>query len=182
MNLTGKQIVEQGIVTKVKNIKCIQQHGIDLELIQVQQIIGVGHVPVKGKTKLAERKEIHLQDIKALDSDEIVRAWYLLPGSYDITFEQGCEIPSNQRLEIIQRSSLLRNGAVLRSSLFDAGFVTNNIGTVIHIQEPIIIEYKARIAQAYTTISNEVENLYDGQWQNDKQRQESNVSPDELGS
>ena len=56
------------------------------------------------------------------------------------------------------------------SSLFDAGFKTDNIGTVMHVRVPIQIEVSARICQAYTDNSNEVENLYEGQWQGDVQR------------
>lgn len=174
MNLTGKQIVEQKIITKVDNPECIQQHGVDLELIRVQRIDGIGFIPKQGKTHLAHRVEIPPIDIKSLNSDTLVSAWSLTPGVYDITFAQGCKIPPNQRLEIVQRSSLLRNGAILRSSLFDAGFETDQIGTVIYIQVPIVIEVGARVAQAYCAVSNEVENLYAGQWQGDKRRLEGN--------
>jgi dUTP pyrophosphatase len=97
--------------------------------------------------------------------------WYLEPGAYEVTLSQGCKVPADKFLLIRQRSSLLRNGAILHSSVFDAGFETTSIGTVMFIQTPICIEYEARIAQIYAHDSNIVENLYNGQWQGDKQRE-----------
>ena len=68
-----------------------------------------------------------------------------------------------------QRSSLLRNGAIIASSIFDPGFKTDNIGTVMIVTKDIFIEKDARIAQMYFHENSEGE-LYDGQFQNDKQR------------
>lgn len=168
-NLNGKQLVEQGIITNVKNPNCIQQVGVDLELIKIEQVVGSGFVPKEGKTQLAARMEIIPQeqpDGKSL--------WFLEPGVYDITLAQGCKIPADQRMRIVQRSSFLRNGAILSSSMFDPGFKTENMGTILHVKIPMIIEVGARVGQAYTTNVNEVDanDLYDGQWQGDKQRQE----------
>lgn len=173
-NLNGKQIVEQGIVTKVDNQECIQQVGVDLELIKVEQIAGFGIIPKEGKTKLAGRIPVDMVDCPNPDNDKTTKGWLLHPGSYDITLKQGCKIPANQKLKIIQRSSMLRNAASVVSSLFDPGFQTDNIGTVMRINEPIYIHFEARIAQAEVFEVNPVdaENLYDGQWQNDKQREQ----------
>lgn len=167
-NLTGKQLVEKRIITGPITEENIAQHGVDLNLIRVEKIIGKGFVPRVGKTKLATRQNVEPVQIEV--DDEKTIAWHLEPGSYDITFAQGCEIPSDQMLLIRQRSSLLRNGAILHSSCFDAGFRSSNIGTVLHVRIPIIIEVGARVAQIYAHESNVVENLYNGQFQNDKWR------------
>lgn len=175
-NLNGKQIVEQGIVTKVVNEECIQQVGVDLELIAVEQILGHGIVPNgKQKTQLPNKVVVALGDIPVVDgSNQTTKGWLLHPGSYDITLAQGCKIPANQRLQIVQRSSMLRNGVILASSMFDPGFETENVGTVMHVSVPIFIQQNARVAQAYTTEVNPVDekDLYNGQWQNDKQREQ----------
>lgn len=174
-NLTGRQIVEQGIVTKVDNAECIQQVGVDLELIKVEMVIGrPGIIPKEGKTTLIPRIEVPLVDVPvSYETDKTTKGWFLQPGSYDITLKQGCSIPVNQRLKIVQRSSLLRNAGLLASSMFDPNFKTENIGTVMEINEPIYIHYEARVAQAYVTEMNEVleKDLYTGQWQGDKQRE-----------
>jgi len=161
MNLNGKQIVEQGIITNVTNLDCIQQVGVDLELIKIEKVIGEGVVPMYGKTQLAQRELLE----PILENEQY--HWNLQPGVYDITLAQGCKIPANQRLQIIQRSSLLRNGALLVSSMFDPGYQAEQIGTILHVKLPIIIEVGARVGQAYVTNVNEVldEYLYNGQFQ-----------------
>ncbi len=96
----------------------------------------------------------------------------LYEGAYDITFWEGCKIPANLVGFIRQRSSLLRNGAVMHSSVFDPGFETDNMGCILIVNCTIFIECDARVAQMYFHHCDEVaqENLYNGQWQNDKQR------------
>ena len=82
---------------------------------------------------------------------------------------EGCNIPATRTAMVRQRSSLLRNGAIIASSIFDPGFHTDNIGTVMIVTNDIFIEKDARVAQMYFHENNEGE-LYDGQFQNDKQR------------
>jgi len=162
--LNGKELIERGVITGTILEDNIQQHGIDLNLIKVEKLdftLGNrGLIPAEGKTQLCDRVEVELIDDK----------WHLMQGVYDITLAQGCNIPADMMLLIRQRSSLLRNGAILHSSVFDAGFKTDKIGTILHVHQPIIIERRARVAQIYGHACTPVENLYDGQWQNDKQR------------
>jgi deoxycytidine triphosphate deaminase len=147
----------------------IQQHGIDLNLIKVERIIaGSGFIPKTGKTTLAERVIVMSADIWSSET----YVWDLQPGAYELTFAQGCKVPKDQRMRILHRSSVLRNGGTINSGLFDAGFETSNIGAIMILTQPMIIEVGARVATAITEVSNEVENLYKGQWQNDKQRQD----------
>lgn len=162
--LNGKEMFKKGIITNVPE-ENISQHGIDLNLIKVEKLQGVGDIPIKGKTKLP----IYIEVDFSADN-----YWCLQPGTYNITFQQGCKIPKDQMLLIRQRSSLLRNGGVLHSSVFDAGFETSNIGTVMVLTHPVNIEVGARIAQIYNHETTPVENLYNGQFQRDQQRNESN--------
>lgn len=159
MNLTGKQLVEQDIITKVTD-ECIQQHGCDTQLIKVERMIGIGFIPKEGKTELVQYEEVDFS-ITSLGK----KYWHLVPGAYSVTMKQGCKVPSDKLLLLRQRSSMLRNGALLHSSVFDAGYEAENIGTVIVVIHPIEIEYEARIAQIYAHNSNIVENLYNGQFQ-----------------
>ena len=73
---------------------------------------------------------------------------------------------------IRQRSSLLRNGAIIASSIFDPGFETENMGTIMIVTATIFIEQDARVGQMYFHKCDSVaeDNLYQGQFQNDKQR------------
>lgn len=170
MNLTGRQLVELGIITGPIEQENIQQHGVDLNLMGVAKIFGPGFIPKNGKTKLAHR--MPLMPCQHYVEGNMYMSWELSPGTYEITFAQGCKVPSDQRLRIVHRSSLFRNGSEINSALFDAGFETTQIGTCISVNEPIIIEVGARVGQAYVTLSNEVrsEDLYNGQFQRDQQR------------
>lgn len=158
--LNGKELVSKNIITKVP-LDNVQQHGIDLNVINIIRLYGNGAVHGGSKKTTLGESEIILP---------VDGYWHLQPGTYEVVFEQGCDIPSDQMLLIRQRSSMLRNGTILHSSVFDAGFKTDNIGTVMIVTIPIYIEVGARIAQIYNHQCTEVENLYNGQWQNDKQR------------
>ncbi len=122
--------------------------------------------PQKDKTELTSYTP---QGLMNLDG---VTGWLLYDGTYDITFNEGCKIPANRVGLIRQRSSMLRNGTVLHSSVFDPGFETEFMGTVMVVNEPIFIEENARVAQIYFHECEPVseDNLYNGQWQGDTQR------------
>lgn len=159
----AKELVDKGIVTGPILDKNVQMHGVDLNLIAIKRILGGGHIPLLGKTVLGKYQEVALEN----------GVWNLKPGVYDITFAQGCNIPNDTMMLIRQRSSLLRNGTMLHSSVFDAGFVTEQMGTVMTVQCPISIEEGARVAQIYSHQGTPVgeDRLYTGQWQGDKQRE-----------
>lgn len=163
----AKELVDKGIITGPIKEKNVQMHGVDLNLIAVKRVLGGGYIPVLGKTQLGKYEDVELID----------GAWHLSPGVYDITFAQGCKIPNDIMMLIRQRSSLLRNGTLLHSSVFDAGFETEQMGTVMTVQCPIIIEEGARVAQIYSHQGTPVEDerLYDGQWQGDKNRPYMNI-------
>ena len=163
--LNANQIVEKGLLKLEHSKGKKAQVGYDLSLQAVNKIGHVGYV-LKDKTKLAAYEPI---DKIQLDG---YKGWLLHPGAYDITFWEGCDIPSNYVGLIRQRSSMLRNGTVLHSSVFDPGFSTEFMGTVMVVNETIFIEEDARVAQIYFHICEEVDedNLYNGQWQGDKQR------------
>ena len=150
----------------------LQQHSIDLNLIKVEKILEWGFIPKEGKTQLAGRQTVELNyspDGTYCPSNKGI--WYLNPGVYDVMFAQGIKILNDRMCLIKHRSSLGRNGSLLRSALFDAGFKTENLGAVLFVHAPVMIEYGARIGTLYGHTSKPVDNLYNGQWQNDKQRQ-----------
>lgn len=182
MNLTGQEIVDKGIVFGPISEENIQQHGVDCNLIGVKRIVGKGFVPTEGKTILTQYQPMLPAKVEILMNNDgkphtpvetrTAFAWQLEPGVYDITLAQGCRIPPDQRMKLIHRSSIYRNGSNIVSALWDAGFETQNMGTVLHVFVPIQIEVGARVCQAYCTSSNIVDNLYDGQFQKDSQRED----------
>lgn len=171
--LNAKQILDEGLLLLEHAKGKPAQVGYDITLKEVQKIglkIGanayregkIGKV-LKDKTELTEYVP---QDIIHLDG---VEGWLLYEGVYDITFNEGCKIPDNRVAFIKQRSSLYRNGAIINSPVFDPGFETQNMGTLLYVHETIFIEKDARVAQIYFHECNGAE-LYNGQWQGDKQR------------
>ena len=137
------------------------QVGYDLSIKSISKLVGGGKV-LKDKTIV--------NDLVKLEPDKNENGWWLEPGTYDVVCNEGCDILADTTGMVRQRSSLLRNGAIIASSIFDPGFYTDNIGTVMIVTEKIFIEQDARIAQMYFH-ENEPGELYDGQFQNDKQRQ-----------
>lgn len=168
MQLTGRQIVGNGIITGVCE-EGIQQQGVDVRVIDIKQVhthgeLIVGYIPAKGKTYLPLQKEVELCQDRLF--------WELTPGYYEVTFEEGCKIPANCAMQFKSRSSLVRCGAEIRSGQFDGGFETEKMGAFLKVELPIRIEKGARVAQAIVTETYTVDekDLYDGQWQGDKQR------------
>jgi deoxycytidine triphosphate deaminase len=171
--LNAEQILEQGLI-KTELSKAKQpQDGYDLSAKSINAIgkdefnsrPNIGMV-LKDKTILNNYTPV---ETKTIDG---VEGWLLYPGAYDITFHEGCKIAANRVGMIRQRSSLLRNGAIIASSIFDPGFETDNMGTIMIVTATIFIEQDARVGQMYFHECDGVaeENLYNGQWQNDKQR------------
>lgn len=169
MLLNSKDILEKGLVKVENSHGKPAQVGYDLSLKEVRRVggdgLGIGKV-LKDKTLLNTTRVI---GTAMLDG---VLGWILPAGYYEFTFHEGCKLSPNHTGFICQRSSLLRNGSLIRSSIFDPGFETDNIGTYCLINEPIFIEENARVAQMYffenSTVS--ADQLYSGQWQGDKQR------------
>jgi deoxycytidine triphosphate deaminase len=173
--LNVKQVIDEGLLLLENTQGKPAQVGYDLSLKAVQRIgnqIGSGNTMyvdgqigkvLKDKTVLTTYKPI---DTIMLEGNE---GWLLHPGVYDITFNEGCKIPDNRVAFIKQRSSLYRNGAIINSPVFDPGFETQNMGTLLYVHEPIFIEINSRVAQIYFHECEPAEK-YDGQWQNDKQR------------
>ena len=166
--LNADQIIEKELLKLEQSKGKKAQVGYDLSLQTVKQIranpqdkIGV---VLRSSTSLAG-----YSDTEKVQLDGNM-GWLLYPGTYEITFWEGCKIPSDYVGLIRQRSSLLRNGTIIHSSVFDPGFETEFMGCVMRVNETIFIEEDARVAQIYFHKCEEVAELYDGQWQNDKQR------------
>ena len=158
--LNAKEIEKEGLIVLDNAKGKFAQVGYDLSVKSISKLKGGGKV-LKDKTIVNELSEIEFSEEE--------NGWWLEPGTYDIVCNEGCDILADTTAMVRQRSSLLRNGAIIASSIFDPGFYTDNIGTVMVVNEKIFIEQDARVAQMYFH-ENEPGELYDGQFQNDKQR------------
>ena len=167
--LNANQILEESLI-KLDNAKGKPaQVGYDLSVKQVNK---VGNPVPNGMIGRVLKDQTILNTHTPVEkiSLEGKRGFLLYEGVYDVIMNEGCKIAPNRVGLIRQRSSLMRNGAIITSSVFDPGFETDNVGTYMIVFETIFIEEDARVAQIYFHKCEEVAELYDGQWQNDKQR------------
>jgi deoxycytidine triphosphate deaminase len=174
--LNAKQIIDEGLLLLEHTQGKPAQVGYDLSLKAVQKVGnrisgGVYNLSRGGKIGKVLKSKTELTTYTPLDTIQLDgdTGWLLHEGIYDITFNEGCKIPENRVAFIKQRSSLYRNGAIINSPVFDPGFETEFMGTLVYVYETIFIEKDARVAQIYFH-ECEPADKYDGQWQNDKQR------------
>ena len=164
--LNSKQIIDEGLL-KLENTKGKPaQVGYDLSVKQINKVGGAVGKVLKNKTELNTHTPVYTMN---LDGNV---GWLLYAGVYDIIMNEGCKIPADRVGLVRQRSSLMRNGAIITSSIFDPGFETDNVGTYMIVFETIFIEQDARVAQMYFHECEPVakDQLYNGQFMRDKQR------------
>jgi len=171
--LNVKQILDEGLLLLENAKGKPAQVGYDVTIKAVNKIgtkVG-GNLFTEGRIGKVLKDKTVLTTYTAIDTKQVdgAEGWLLYEGVYDITFNEGCKIPDNRVAFIKQRSSLYRNGAIINSPVFDPGFETENMGTLLYVHEAIFIEKDARVAQIYFHECEPAEK-YDGQWQNDKQR------------
>lgn len=157
MLLHAKQL-ELYLATNNKGKKA--QVGYDLTLESVNKING-GSV-LANKTEINEYTEVKTTLSNTGDS-----IYVLEPGTYSLTFEQGCKLDSYHTAFIRHRSSILRCGGIITSGVYDPGFQVEKMGAVLIATQKIIIQRGARVAQIIMMENYESE-LYDGQFQNTK--------------
>ena len=169
--LNVKQILDEGLLKLEHSKGKPAQVGFDLTLKQVNEIgVRSSHIPsVKIGKVLKDKTELTTYTPYGLMNLDGVSGWLLYQGVYDITFNEGCKLPANRVAFIKQRSSLYRNGTIINSPVFDPGFETQMMGTLMYVHCPIFIEENARVAQIYFHECESAE-MYNGQWQGDKQR------------
>ena len=154
--------VEQMLVTNGKGKKA--QVGYDLTVIDIKSIRG--GMLFADKTVLESYDEVKLSTVEKSEGDER-EVWILTPGIYSVTFEQGCKLDDKTTAFIRQRSSILRMGGTVTSGVYDPGFEVDQRGGVMTLTKTVVLEKGARLAQIIM-FENYSAELYDGQWQKDK--------------
>lgn len=163
--LTGKEIFNNGIVTNALT-ENIQQVGVDLRVKKICKVSNdtAGIIPVVGRTTIPTT---YIEATCAADNPNMYK---LEPGYYEVTFIEGCKVPYNAAVKPMTRSSLVRCGVQAYSGVFDPGFTTENLGCFISVSQDVYIERGARLVQLVAFSCNDVDNPYNGQFQNDSQR------------
>lgn len=161
-------MAQRDIIWGYDEENAIQMQGIDVRVRDIRRVDswyrnGMVHAGNR-KTDLPATVEV---DTIRIDEQEY---WTLDPGYYEVTLVEGITVPRNVSLHLKTRSSLVRCGAIVHSGQFDAGFHTEHGGCFLQVINPVLIAREARIAQAICFSSQPVDELYDGQWQGDRQR------------
>ncbi len=167
--LTGKELYESGMLIGALE-ENTQQQGVDIRIDKVSKLNGMGVIPNEGKTTLPIYEEIQPLRFHNKQTGKYAFGWMLPEGVYEIEFVEGVNVGESFCMKPLTRSSLVRCGARIDSGLYDAGFHTEKAGAMLYVSNKILIEKGSRVAQIVCLESNEVNNLYNGQFQNDKQR------------
>ena len=137
----------------------VQPNGVDLTLHSISQPIDAGRIGKSGKT-IAERQAIAPSEIT--DDGE---AYYLPPGAYLARYAEVISVPESHVGFIFPRSSLMRNGCMLNTAVWDAGYEGQGAGLLV-VHHDIEIERGARIGQFVLAQADTTE-TYDGSYQNE---------------
>ena len=113
--LNAQQILNEGLLKLERTQGKSAQVGYDLSLKQVNL---VGNKRVNnyriGKVLKDSTELTNYTPFPTIQLDG-VSGWLFHTGIYDITFNEGCKLPSNRVAFIKQRSSLYRNGEIGRA-------------------------------------------------------------------
>jgi dUTP pyrophosphatase len=157
--LSAQDVVEGGWITNYDKDSAVQQHGIDLRIkgLSVLDRETWGIVPTKGKTSLPIYREIYCNHNGN---------WVLDPGYHQVVFMEGMKVPNDKMCLLVQRSSVASCGIWLHSSVFDAGYWTDYIGSFMMVFHRTVIEPEARICQALFYDTKTILNTYHGDYMN----------------
>ncbi len=166
MNLTGKMIVDKGLLITNGKGKGAQV-GYDVTVNNITMIRG-GVIGLNKKdTKIEEYGNLPLYEMQ----DELhSKYWYLDAGVYSLTFDQGVKLDNKHCGHFVHRSSILRSSGFITSGIFDNGFECDQAGATLFVLNRLSIVKGARIAQFVCQETHQVANkdLYKGSYQGDK--------------
>lgn len=155
--LTAKEIIDQGILIP-NGMGKPAQVGYDVTVKNIREITG-GAIGVDGNI---------IKDYRDLNTQFVNETWMLRQGVYSLTFDQGVKLDSCHSGVFRHRSSMLRVGCIVTSGIFDPGFECKEAGATLIVLTPTVkIEKGARVAQ-FLVMENNPAELYDGNYQGEK--------------
>lgn len=164
------------IIDPLKHAKKAQV-GVDLTVEKIEEIVGY-----------PEFVDSKMSGVEYVECDTVSKLWFSTPHdklpmrysvfkerdayvlkpntTYAITFEQGLKsLNDNEWGFIVQRSSFMRVGISLESSVWDPGFGTEKMASMLRTGNcEVIVPKGTRIAQ-FLIFDNEPTELYSGRWQ-----------------
>jgi deoxycytidine triphosphate deaminase len=132
MFINPKIAIQEGWITipSTTNLeKCIQPNAIDFTLDQLFTINQYKNCVISEQNKQMRGGE-KIQALK--DTDNVSSYWILSPHeTYDGLSDFYVNVPTNVAALLLTRSTLIRNGIILASGLYDSGF-QGHIGFTLH--------------------------------------------------
>lgn len=151
MIISPQHAHEAGIVNNIANpAKQVGSDGIDMTLLAINQVNSDAEYPAvlaEDKKKTMHRQHELLRPVNLTQMYGIELGYILEPGTYDLTFNEGCALPQGVAGLLFLRSTLVRNGCIGQCGLFDSGFTTAHMGMMMHVKHRTVIEHGMRMAQ-----------------------------------
>lgn len=138
----------------------IQPNGVDLTVDSILEPIDAGRIGRDEKT-VGDRQPVAPSEVT--DSGD---TYYLPPGAYIAQYDETVRIPDGHIGFIYPRSSLMRNGCMLNTAVWDAGYEGRGEG-LLTVHHDIEIERGARIGQLVLAAANHA-GTYDGTYQGER--------------
>jgi deoxycytidine triphosphate deaminase len=138
----------------------VQPNGVDLRLDAVLEPTELGSITREGTT-IADREPLEPGSIGA-DGE----GYRLDPGGYVLQYAETVSIPEEHVGFVLPRSSLMRNGAMLNTAVWDAGYEGRGEG-LLQVHNELVLETGARVAQLVLAAADH-EGVYDGSYQGER--------------
>jgi dUTP pyrophosphatase len=135
----------------------VQPNGVDLTVDAVFETRTPGRIGRDGK---------RIGDRTALDPDADADAYVLSPGGYVAQYGETIRVPGGHVGFVYPRSSLMRNGCMLHTAVWDAGYEGRGEG-LLAVHHDVELEPGARIAQLVFAEANH-DGTYDGSYQGER--------------
>lgn len=136
----------------------IQPNGVDLTLDAIFEPREPGRI-TRNRTEIGKRQRLPIEELDRKSPE----SYYLSPGGYIVRYDEVVRIPEGHIGFIYPRSSLLRNGCMLDTAVWDAGYEGRGEG-LLEVHHDIELERGARIAQ-FVLAEADHEGTYDGSYQ-----------------
>lgn len=134
--------------------KNVQQAAVDINLENVWVMEGVFQIDEKEKTPRKTRQLKH----------DFEGYYFLEPGAYEISFDHDIKIGPDEAGLVVTRSTLIRNGIICASGIWDPGFDGRG-GCCMHVNGgPIRIKKGTRVAQFVLWKVVNAQGSYDGSY------------------
>lgn len=144
----------------------IQPNAVDLRISSVHRITGAPFI-------FSEHDKIHRDVIPVPPTPD---GWFeLSEGIYDVVMENTVSIADGECGWVVPRSTLIRNGLLLSTGLYDSGY-SGIVGAALRVNSWTKILKGTRIGQ-FVLFKAEALNSYDGSYGKDKDFDLSRYAP-----